>query len=57
MESLDEAGLPADKAFREAVRSHAEFGSQVAQVNSHAETDAELHPLSEIPRWTWDADD
>jgi hemoglobin len=57
MESLDAAGLPADKAFREDFRSHAEFGAKVAQINSHAETDAELHPLSQVPHWTWDGDD
>jgi hemoglobin len=24
--------------------------------NSHAGTDAELHPLRDVPRWTWDGD-
>jgi hemoglobin len=24
--------------------------------NSHACTDAELHPLRDVPRWTWDGD-
>ena len=33
LETLDEAGLPGDKPFREAVRSHLEFGSRVAQQN------------------------
>lgn len=56
-ESLDEAGLPDDEPFREAVQSHIEFGTRVAQQNSHAETDAELHPLREVPRWTWSGDD
>lgn len=55
MEALDEAGLPAEKAFREAVRSHLEFGSRVAQQNSHAETEADLHPLRHVPRWDWPA--
>jgi hemoglobin len=55
--ALDEAGLPDDPAFREAVREHVEFGSQVAMQNSHAETDDELHPLRDVPRWTWAGDD
>jgi hemoglobin len=56
MEALDEAGLPDDAPFREAVRSHIEFGSRVAQQNSHAETDADLHPIREVPRWQWPGD-
>jgi hemoglobin len=24
--------------------------------NSRAETDAQLHPLREVPRWTWSGD-
>jgi len=53
LESLDEAGMPDDEAFRNAVREHVEFGSQVAQQNSHAQTDAELHPIREVPHWDW----
>jgi hemoglobin len=56
MEALDEAGLPKDEPFRAAVRSHVEFGSGVAQQNSHAETDDQLHPLREVPRWQWQPD-
>jgi hemoglobin len=55
MEALDEAGLPDDEPFREAVRSHIEFGTKVAKQNSHAATDTELHPIREVPRWTWRA--
>lgn len=55
--ALDAAGMPADAPFRDAVREHVEFGSQVALQNSHAETDADLHPLREVPRWTWAGDD
>jgi hemoglobin len=51
--AADKAGLPADEPFRAALRSHVEFGSQVAMQNSHAATDAELHPLREVPKWTW----
>src|SRR5215472_10562345 len=39
LESLDEAGLPDDEPFRQAVRSHVEFGADVARQNSRAETD------------------
>ncbi len=51
--AADSAGLPADPAFREALRSHVEFGSQVAKQNSNAETDDQLHPLREVPLWQW----
>ena len=53
MATADEVGLPDDAPFREALRSHVEFGAHVAQQNSHAETDAELHPLREVPKWQW----
>lgn len=55
LEALDEAGLPNDQPFRQAVREHVEFGAHVAQQNSWAETDAELHPIREMPRWQWPA--
>jgi hemoglobin len=51
--ALDAAGLPDDGPFRQAVLEHIEFGTQVAKQNSHASTDEELHPLREVPRWTW----
>lgn len=53
LEAIDEAGLPDDESFREAVRSHLEFGSRVAQQNSRAESDEDLHPIREVPRWHW----
>lgn len=56
LEAFEEAGLLDDEDFREAVRSHVEFGTRVAQQNSLAKTDAELHPLREVPRWTWERD-
>jgi hemoglobin len=55
--AADKAGLPDDPAFRQALREHVDFGSQVAMQNSHASTEAELHPLREVPRWTWPRDD
>jgi hemoglobin len=53
LDALDEAGLPDDEPFREAVREHVEFGANVAQQNSWAETDADLHPIREVPHWQW----
>jgi hemoglobin len=53
LQTLEEAGLPRDEPFLEAVRSHLEFGSRVAQQNSRAQTDAELHPIRTVPRWNW----
>jgi hemoglobin len=55
--ALDAAGMPDDAPFREAVLQHVEFGTQVAKQNSHAKSDDELHPLREVPRWTWSGDD
>jgi hemoglobin len=57
MAALDTAGMPADQPFRDAVREHVEFGSRVAMQNSHAVTDDQLHPLREVPHWTWTGDD
>ena len=54
LEAVDEAGLPDDAPFRQAVREHVEFGSHVAQQNSWAQTDTELHPIREVPKWQWD---
>ena len=54
LESVEEAGLPADEPFRNALQSHLEFGSQVAQQNSWAETEGELHPIREVPQWSWE---
>lgn len=53
MAALDAAHLPSDPDFRAAIREHVEFGSRVAMQNSHAESDADLHPLRQVPRWTW----
>src|ERR1700748_777502 len=48
LEALQEGGVPDDEAFRNAVESHLEFGSNVAQQNSWAETDSDLHPIREV---------
>ena len=55
LEALDEAGMPDDEPFREAVRQHVEFGARVAQQNSWAQTDADLHPIRAVPAWQWPA--
>ena len=57
MQALDTEHLPADQPFRDAVREHIEFGTRVAMQNSRATSDDELHPLREVPRWTWAGDD
>lgn len=57
MRALDDADMPTDPEFRQAVREHVEFGSRVAMQNSHAAGDDQLHPLREVPRWTWPGDD
>jgi hemoglobin len=51
--ALDDADMPSDEPFREATREHVEFGSRVAQQNSRAKTDAELHPIRQVPKWDW----
>jgi hemoglobin len=53
LEALEEAGLPDDGPFRKAVQSHLEFGSNVAQQNSWATTESDLHPIREVPHWSW----
>jgi hemoglobin len=53
LEVLDEAGLPDDAPFRQAFREHVEFGAEVAQQNSWAESDADLHPIRSVPAWSW----
>ncbi|ONH22958.1 group II truncated hemoglobin [Pseudofrankia asymbiotica] len=56
LEALDEVGMPDDAPFRRAFREHVEFGAHVAQQNSHAVTDADLHPIREVPAWNWPKD-
>jgi hemoglobin len=57
LQALHEADMPADEPFRQAVLEHVEFGSQVAMRNSNATSDDELHPLREVPHWTWAGDE
>ncbi len=51
MQAVDEAGIRDDAPLRQAFREHVEFGAKVAQQNSWAETDAELHPIRKVPAW------
>lgn len=53
MAALDASDMPDDEPFRTAVREHIDFGTRVAMQNSRAASDEELHPLREVPRWTW----
>ena len=48
-------GAPAISRFVEVFYAGVlvEFGTEVAVQNSWATTDAELHPLREVPKWTW----
>jgi hemoglobin len=55
--ALDAAELPDDPDFRAAVLEHVDFGTRVAVQNSRAENDDDLHPLREVPHWTWPRDD
>jgi hemoglobin len=57
MAALDAVGMPDDQPFRDAVREHVEFGTRVAMQNSHAAAEDELHPIREVPIWTWDNDE
>jgi hemoglobin len=55
--ALDAVGASADEDFRRAVLEHVQFGTRVAMQNSNATSEEELHPLREVPRWTWAGDD
>jgi hemoglobin len=53
LRAADVAGLPRDERTRRALHGYLEFGTHVAAQNSHATTDAELHPCQEVPHWSW----
>lgn len=44
-------GLGNDDTIRMTLNEYLSFGTEVAQINSFATTDAELHPCQEVPRW------
>ncbi|GAA1677321.1 group II truncated hemoglobin [Glycomyces endophyticus] len=43
--------LADDPDLRGTLHEYLVFGTEVAQVNSHAEAEADLHPCQEVPRW------
>jgi hemoglobin len=53
LQAADETDLADDEPFRRALTGYLEFGTEVAVVNSHATSEAELHPCQEVPRWSW----
>ncbi|GAA2146757.1 group II truncated hemoglobin [Glycomyces algeriensis] len=42
---------PADDELRASLHEYIVFGTEVAQVNSHAKGDDDLHPCQEVPHW------
>jgi len=46
-----EHGLAEDEELRGSIHEYMVFGTEVAQVNSHAAGETELHPCQEVPRW------
>jgi hemoglobin len=42
---------PADDALQASLHDYIVFGTEVAQVNSHAKGDDDLHPCQEVPHW------
>lgn len=54
MAAVEANGFAEDKPFMSAIRSAIEFGTEVALVNSNAETDEQLHPQRTIPLWRWE---
>ena len=57
MAALDKADMPTTSRSDRPARKHVEFGTHAAMPNSHAHNEDELHPLREVPRWTWEGDD
>ena len=52
--AVEKAGFAGDSRFVATMKSAVEFGSEVARVNSNAESDADLFPLNAIPHWQWE---
>jgi hemoglobin len=52
LKTADDLGLPSDPEFRSALVSYLEWGSRIAQINSHAKE----NPIDEsapMPKWGW----
>jgi hemoglobin len=54
MAAVEKAGFAGDSRFLATMRSAVEFGTEVARVNSNADSDADLFPLKSIPHWQWE---
>jgi hemoglobin len=50
--AADDAGLPADPAFRDALRRYMEWA--VGDVLAYSAPDAVVPPDLPVPRWSWD---
>ena len=50
--AMDDAGLPADPAFREAMRSYMQ--TAVDEVLQYGSPDAAVAAGLSVPRWGWD---
>jgi hemoglobin len=50
--AADDAGLPADPEFRDALRAYMEWA--VAEVLTYSPVDASVAPGLAMPRWSWD---
>jgi len=46
-----EHAVAADSELRAALHDYMVFGTEVAQINSHAKGEDDLHPCQEVPRW------
>ena len=57
LQPLFGAGRPDHVDHLTAFTAESFGGPRVAMQNSHADNDDELHPLREVPRWTWPGDD
>jgi hypothetical protein len=53
----DETDMPADPPFRTAVLERVEFRLAGRHAELQRPSDEELHPLREVPRWTWTGDE
>lgn len=51
LDSLDDAGLPADPEFRAAFVGYVEWGTRLAMLNS--QPGAEVVRSATVPRWGW----
>lgn len=50
-QAVADQGLTSDAALRASIHEYLVFGTEVAQVNSHAKGDDDLHACQEVPRW------